>query len=679
MLRWLCSLIVLASVAACTPVAEPADGRTELPPVDDAFLVAADQLLPGGVVGVAYEAPLEVSGGTAPYAWSVGAEQELPGGLVLWPEGVIRGTPSEAGEHRFGVTVVDAEGRTKSLVVTLTVRLDPQTVSCGGSIGGTFSGSAMDFGGPDFDALDNLAWIGVEVPSDDTQRVELVFTVQSPASVYVQLPAEPLGSWNLEDEYRQYFLSPPVSQRVVRIDPGTNPSLSGYQSQPIIPALLVAQGPGEWSLDVVCTDGPVFERLPQYPTELGTEIAIDYDVYGSPAGVRIYTEDPLPDWMQWDETTGRVSGIAEEPGAWEITVVAETEDGRRREGRSIIGVYEVRPAQCGDRLPIELEENYFEGEFGSYWDPRGYAVHRLELDGVPVSAIDLRADAGDGHYLGITEPEPGWLKFFASGEQVASSGGPAQLRIDPRTYPASRHYVQDGELYVISAPTQTLTTYQLSIDCDLGPRTDLAALPVVEPFIPVDYPLPVIGGAPPFVFSAIGLPEGLSVRNGKLQGTTSELGVFDVLLDVEDATGAASAESYPLYATPEDACFDATPIQCGESVSGTFTATYFADGNGPSSSEVFCYLDRDGRSLGWEVYSDDGELRVDVGDPGATVATMWNQSRYTYAAYVESGSSEGVALNPWSWPRLTDYDQAAVRLAVRAYNPGDWTVTLSCE
>ena len=93
--------------------------------------------------------------------------------------------------------------------------------------------------------------------------------------------------------------------------------------------VLVAQSPGDWALTVACTDGPVFVDLAQYPTELGQPLLYDYQVYGDNAGIRIWTEDPLPDWMIWDEATGVITGTAEEPGAWEFTVIAESVVGPR--------------------------------------------------------------------------------------------------------------------------------------------------------------------------------------------------------------------------------------------------------------------------------------------------------------------------------------------------------------
>ena len=64
--------------------------------------------LPDGVVGVAYNAIASVSGGTAPFTWTV-ASGGLPPGLTLTSAtGAIAGTPTTAGGFGFGLKVTDS-------------------------------------------------------------------------------------------------------------------------------------------------------------------------------------------------------------------------------------------------------------------------------------------------------------------------------------------------------------------------------------------------------------------------------------------------------------------------------------------------------------------------------------------------------------------------------------------
>ncbi len=316
-------------------------GDKPVNPPTFAPLEAPDQTLPVGTVGVKYEERLTVNGGQGPYEWTVPSWSEVPGGLKLKKDGRIKGAPSEAGDHIFSVIAHDSAGREKQIQVELKVLLELDVVQCGDTIEGEFLGSGLGVTEVDFGDTNNVNWLGVQVPNDLTTRIDLRFSNTNISTVYVQRPSEPVGSWNLEDQYVGTYLNPGFSTMVVTIDASTDPSLSGYSAQPTIPLLLVGQAAGNWSLTVECSDGPILVRAEQYPTQRGDPLEIDYDVYGDNTDVRIYTEDPLPPWMIWDEATGTVTGTAMEEGGWEFTVIAETEDGRRREERSIIGVYEV--------------------------------------------------------------------------------------------------------------------------------------------------------------------------------------------------------------------------------------------------------------------------------------------------------------------------------------------------
>ena len=70
--------------------------------------------LPSAVVGVAYSARLEASGGTTPYSWSI-TSGSLPGGLKLdATTGVISGIASSPGTSDFTITVTDVFRETAS-------------------------------------------------------------------------------------------------------------------------------------------------------------------------------------------------------------------------------------------------------------------------------------------------------------------------------------------------------------------------------------------------------------------------------------------------------------------------------------------------------------------------------------------------------------------------------------
>jgi hypothetical protein len=73
-------------------------------------LVIDTTILPVAIVGYAYAADLEASGGTGPYRWTVTADV-LPDGLDVDPTGTITGIPDGSGTTAFTVRLEDAEGR----------------------------------------------------------------------------------------------------------------------------------------------------------------------------------------------------------------------------------------------------------------------------------------------------------------------------------------------------------------------------------------------------------------------------------------------------------------------------------------------------------------------------------------------------------------------------------------
>jgi hypothetical protein len=92
--------------------------------------IAVSAKLPSATIGTAYNASISVSGGKAPYAFSV-SSGTLPPGLSLSPEtGLITGTPTSSGSFSFSVSASDASHQAKgNALVTLPVQSVAFTVS----------------------------------------------------------------------------------------------------------------------------------------------------------------------------------------------------------------------------------------------------------------------------------------------------------------------------------------------------------------------------------------------------------------------------------------------------------------------------------------------------------------------------------------------------------------------
>jgi len=77
-------------------------------------------VLPSAVVGSAYNATVSVSGGTAPYNFTVSSG--LPSGLTLGAStGTISGTPTQSGSFSFTISVTDSKNLSGKQSFTLTV------------------------------------------------------------------------------------------------------------------------------------------------------------------------------------------------------------------------------------------------------------------------------------------------------------------------------------------------------------------------------------------------------------------------------------------------------------------------------------------------------------------------------------------------------------------------------
>ena len=84
------------------------------------LLITTTSPLPNGTVGVPYSIPLRAQGGEIPYTWTI-ASGTVPPGLLAGGAGSLTGTPTQAGDYTFTLTVSDLSGQTASATFTLTV------------------------------------------------------------------------------------------------------------------------------------------------------------------------------------------------------------------------------------------------------------------------------------------------------------------------------------------------------------------------------------------------------------------------------------------------------------------------------------------------------------------------------------------------------------------------------
>lgn len=121
--------------------------------------------LPAAIVGVAYSAQLSVSGGTAPYTFSV-LSGNLPAGFNLSASGLISGTSAQQTTASFTVQAKDANSFTGQMAYTLTVgannctyNLSPPSGNLQTSGGGIGFSVSTQAGCPSGLLIDDSTWI----------------------------------------------------------------------------------------------------------------------------------------------------------------------------------------------------------------------------------------------------------------------------------------------------------------------------------------------------------------------------------------------------------------------------------------------------------------------------------------------------------------------------------------
>lgn len=78
--------------------------------------IVTDTALPDAILGTSYATVLQASGGVPPYSWTLISGSRLPRGLSLSADGILSGTPLEAGIWRFAVRLTDSSTFAQSLV-----------------------------------------------------------------------------------------------------------------------------------------------------------------------------------------------------------------------------------------------------------------------------------------------------------------------------------------------------------------------------------------------------------------------------------------------------------------------------------------------------------------------------------------------------------------------------------
>jgi len=637
------------------------------------------EALEAAITGESYTQWLEATGGEAPLRWTF--EGDLPAGLVFNPAGAISGIPDVPADGTVTLVVTDERGNSDSVDVDLSVALALNAIVCGGGLSGELTEVAsIDWYEVNWDASDGYEWIQIPLPTDDTKRIDI--DMQGGFfEVYLASPGTPAGDQNLSDNYRQNYV---FGEGQIRVDLGTGYDLETYKSfgDPIT-LLVVAAEPGTWSAQSVCTDGPIFSDLRFLPTLLGDPLEVNFNVFENNDTTTIWTDDPIPDWVEWDESNGRLSGNALETGMIEFDVNAEDADGRSRTESTGFGVYDFDNVVCEEPFLWEPEDGYYEGFLYFYYDTRGYRVFRTPIDPQYSAVTAHMIDVETGE-VGFTPPgtsTPYYIGGPSDGDWFGSADYAAT--VSPQSFPTLKHYMDvDTHLHAVAySYWETSEEGTFWFECDPKPRPDVHALPVLDASGTEGWDFDVVGGTPPYVWSATGLPAGVTLdSSGRLDSDNPGDGEWDVTVNVMDFTGLETDTDFTLFGGDDEACLGYPRLSCGDTVAGTLETIIWEDMSLGSRQYCLGSDTADNELVTVSLYaSADASLFTLANNPGTDPIDAYLNNEYIYMNSPQFDSTEVGVLDKEGFPGLQDWTEQVLFLTVGSWEPGDFELTVDCE
>ncbi len=595
--------------------------------------------LPAGTVGVPYSQTLAASGGFPPYAWQL-SSGNTPGGLTLDQySGTISGTPTTAGSFPFQIKVYDSQQGTATGSFTIRIAAGAFTITTSslpaGTVGTAYTATTLAATG----GTPPYTWSASGLPSGLSISSAGVIsgTPTAAGSFSVTVQATDSAQVTASKAY-----SVTVATAAVTITTATLPG--GTVGTPYSQTLAASGGtaPLTWSVSTgALPTGLTLSAtgsLTGTPTAAGTFTftiqvadatrATATKSFTITVTALTITTATLPNGTvgtAYTATTLAAAGGAP-PYSWSASGLPSGLS------MSSAGVISGTPAVAGS-FPVTLKvtdsAQATATQTFTITVTAALTITTATLPGGTVgtayTATTLAATGGAPPYSWSASGLPSGLSMSSagviSGTPAVAGSFPVTLKV---TDSAQATATQTFTITVTAALTITTATLPNGTVGTAYTATTLAAT----------------GGAPPYSWSASGLPSGLSMSSaGVISGTPAVAGSFPVTLKVTDSAQATATQTFtitvvvppgpsatisglPATATPatQPALGITIPSAYPLDITGTVTLTFAPDSPSPDGGEVV--FTTGGRTASFTVAANSTQAVFTGGTPGVQIGTV---------------------------------------------------------
>jgi hypothetical protein len=503
---------------------------------------------PQGGVGLGYSGSVSANGGVPPYTFSANG---LPGGLSMnSATGVVSGTPNSSGTSSVTVRVTDSGGtlaQSAQATVSITINapapppLTITTTSLGGGTAGQVYSALIAAGG-------GTGGYSFSVISGSL-----------PGAVQLALAGQLYGAPTTAGTFN-------FTAQVT--DSSGNTASRGF-SIVIAPATLAVTA------------------TPPSTVSVNSTISVQFNATGGVAPYKIALSGSTPTGTSF--SNGVLSGVPSAPGTFSFTVTAsdsQTPPATASQGYSI--TVTPGPLAISANLPAGQAGQAYSGQFsatggtglGYTWSGSGTNGLSVSssggVSGTPTSAGNASISVtvtdssgakasgafsvvinGPGLYVTTTSLLDAALTVNYSATLAASGGTtpyswsatglPNGLSVSPSLGAISGTPTQQGVFSVkVTVTDHDGNTATATLGLTVGPApVTITTTGITPPALGASFSVMfgATGGTPPYTWTAIGLPGGVTMDpNGTLSGTPTSIGTFPITVIVTDGKGQKTSQ-----------------------------------------------------------------------------------------------------------------------------------------